>query len=325
MINRLQLSEEQIDNIIDLALAEDISHGDVTSQALISPDLQGKASIQIKAKGILAGGEVAKRVFLKVPDLQGKASIQIKAKGILAGGEVANRVFLRVDPSLKVEVLIKDGTRVKPGDIAATIFGSVASILKAERVALNFLQRLSGIASQTAQYVAKTRGLVANITDTRKTTPGLRLLEKYAVRMGGGQNHRFHLGDGILIKDNHIAALRALGMSLKDIIAKAKQNSPQGLTVEVEVTTLQEALEATGIVTNRNSIPFDSRPPWASSGIRLGTPAVTTRGFGIEEMKQIASLIVRVVSNIQSAEVRNEVVAEVLNLTSRFPVPGIEV
>ena len=214
MINRLQLSEEQIGNIIDLALAEDISHGDVTSQALISPDLQGKASIQIKAKGILAGGEVAKRVFLKV------------------------------DPSLKVEVLIKDGTRVKPGDIVATIFGSVASILKAERVVLNFLQRLSGIASQTAQYIDKVRGLDVNITDTRKTTPGLRLLEKYAVRMGGGQNHRFHLGDGILIKDNHISALRALGLSLKEIIAKAKQNIPQGLKVEVEVSTIQEALDA---------------------------------------------------------------------------------
>ena len=211
----MDLPEEQVDNIIDLALAEDISHGDVTTEVLIPPGLQGKASLLVKAKGILAGGEVAKRVFLKV------------------------------NPSLTVEVLIQDGVQVKPGDIAATISGSVFSILKAERVALNFLQRLSGIASQTAQYVAKTHGLAVNITDTRKTTPGLRLLEKYAVRLGGGQNHRFHLGDGILIKDNHIAALRALGMSLKDIIAKAKQNVPHGLKVEVEVNTIQEALDAT--------------------------------------------------------------------------------
>jgi len=211
----LNLPQEQIDNIIDLALAEDISHGDVTTEALIPPDLQGKASILVKASGILAGSEVAKRVFLKV------------------------------NPLLKVEVLIQDGAEVKPGDIVATISGSVVSILKAERVALNFLQRLSGIASQTAQYVAKTQGFVVNITDTRKTTPSLRLLEKYAVRLGGGQNHRFHLGDGILIKDNHLAALRALGMSLKDIIAKAKQNAPHGLKVEVEVNTIQEALDAT--------------------------------------------------------------------------------
>ena len=141
-------------------------------------------------------------------------------------------------------MLIKDGAKVQPGDIVATIFGSVASILRVERVILNFLQRLSGIASQTAQYIAKTHGFIVAITDTRKTTPGLRLLEKYAVRMGGGQNHRFHLGDGILIKDNHLVALRALGMSLQDIVARAKQNTPQGLKVEVEVSTTQEALDA---------------------------------------------------------------------------------
>ena len=208
------LPEEEVDNIIDLALAEDISHGDVTSEALIPTELQGKASILVKAEGILAGGEVARRVFLKV------------------------------DPSLMVEVLIEDGAKVQPGDIVATISGSVVSILKAERVVLNFLQRLSGIASQTAQYIAKTHGFIVSITDTRKTTPGLRLLEKYAVRMGGGQNHRFHLGDGILIKDNHLVVLRALGMSLKDIVARAKHNAPQGLKVEVEVNTAQEALDA---------------------------------------------------------------------------------
>jgi len=233
------IMEEQIDHIIDLALAEDISHGDVTSEALIPPELQGKASILVKAEGILAGGEVAKKVFLKV------------------------------DPSLKVEVLIKDGTKVKSGDIAATIVGTVASILKAERVALNFLNRLSGIASQTAQYIAKTQGLNVKITDTRKTTPGLRLLEKYAVRMGGGQNHRFHLGDGILIKDNHLAALRALGMSLKDIVAKAKQNAPPGLKVEVEVNTTQEALDA----------------------VEAGADIIMLDNMSPDEMRHVASLI----------------------------------
>jgi len=210
----MQLTEEQIDSVIDLALEEDTSHGDITSQLLIPTNQQGKASILVKARGILAGIEVARRVFLKV------------------------------DPSLKVDVLIKDGARVQRGDIAAIISGRVASILTAERVALNFLQRLSGIASETAKYVARTAGFNTSITDTRKTTPGLRLLEKYAVRMGGGQNHRFHLGDGILIKDNHLAALRVMGMSLKDIVAKAKQNAPPGLKVEVEVNTVQEAIEA---------------------------------------------------------------------------------
>ncbi|MBA7680316.1 putative nicotinate-nucleotide pyrophosphorylase [carboxylating] [subsurface metagenome] len=232
-MNELKLSQEQIDNIIDLALVEDISHGDVTSETLIPPELQGKASILVKAKGVLAGGEAAQRVFL------------------------------RVDPSLNVEVLIKDGAKVKPGDIVATVSGKVIGILKAERVVLNFLQRLSGIASQTAQYIAETHGLAVKITDTRKTTPGLRLLEKYAVRMGGGQSHRFHLGDGILIKDNHLAALRALGMSLKDIVAKAKQNAPPGLTVEVEVSSIQEALDAAeagaDIIMLDNMTPDDMR------------------------------------------------------------------
>lgn len=228
-MNKAPSSEEQVDNIIDLALAEDISHGDVTSETLIPPDLQGKASILVKAEGVLAGGEVAKRLFL------------------------------RVDSSLTVDLLIKDGAKIKCGDIIATVSGRVIGILKAERVALNFLQRLSGIASQTAQYIAETRETGVRITDTRKTTPGLRLLEKYAVRMGGGHNHRFHLGDGILIKDNHLAALRVLGMSLQDIVTKAKQNVPQGLTVEVEVNTVEEALEAAGA--GADIIMLDNMPP----------------------------------------------------------------
>jgi nicotinate-nucleotide pyrophosphorylase (carboxylating) len=213
-VNKFHPSGEQINNIIDLALTEDVSHGDATSQALIPPELEGQASILVKAKGVLAGIETAKKVFL------------------------------RVDPSLKVKVLVKDGSKIQPGDTVATVFGSVASILKAERVVLNFLSRLSGIASQTAQYVAKTHGLEVNIIDTRKTTPGLRLLEKQSVCSGGGENHRFHLSDGILIKDNHLVALRALGMSLKEIIAKAKKNARRGLKIEVEVNTPEEALGA---------------------------------------------------------------------------------
>ncbi|MFC1918437.1 carboxylating nicotinate-nucleotide diphosphorylase [Chloroflexota bacterium] len=213
-MNKLQLSEEQLKNLVDLALAEDTSHGDMTSEILVPSELWGRASMLVKAEGVLAGIEIARKVFL------------------------------RVDPSLEFEALIEDGARIKPGDTIATVSGKIISILKAERVALNFLQRLSGIASETARYIAKTRGLTTRITDTRKTTPGLRLLEKYAVRMGGGHNHRFHLGDGILIKDNHLAALRASGMKLKDIVAKAKQNAPVGSKVEVEVTSSQEALDA---------------------------------------------------------------------------------
>jgi len=213
-MNKAEMSDEQINKIIELALAEDTSHGDITSELIIPPDLLGKASILAKEEGLLAGGDVARLVFL------------------------------RVEPKLEVKVFIADGKRVKPGDIVATITGNITSILRAERVALNFLCHLSGVASETARYVARIQGYTAVITDTRKTSPGLRLLEKYAVRVGGGQNHRLHLGDGILVKDNHIAALRGLGMSLKDIIARAKQNAPRGVKIEIEVSTAPEALEA---------------------------------------------------------------------------------
>jgi nicotinate-nucleotide pyrophosphorylase (carboxylating) len=210
----IEAFEEQTDKIIDLALVEDISHGDVTSETLIPPQLQGRALILAKEAGILAGSDVAKQVFLKV------------------------------DPSLEVATLIKDGGRLKSGEILATVSGMVISILRAERVALNFLSRLSGIASLTAQYVAAAYGCEVSISDTRKTTPGLRTLEKYAVRLGGGHNHRYHLGDGILIKDTHLAALRTLKWSLRDIITQAKEKAPQGLRIEVEVDTIEEALEA---------------------------------------------------------------------------------
>jgi nicotinate-nucleotide pyrophosphorylase (carboxylating) len=207
-------SRPQIEEIIDRALAEDLGKGDVTTEALISGDQQGTGFI------------VAKK------------------EGILAGTEAAEQVFHRVDPELKVEILLEDGARVRPGSKVARVSGSIASILKAERVALNFLQRLSGIASETNRYVAGVEGLPVRIMDTRKTTPGLRLLEKYAVRVGGGENHRVNLGDGILIKDNHLAALRSQGLNIKEIITRARQNAPQQLKIEVEVETVSEALEA---------------------------------------------------------------------------------
>jgi len=213
-MEKLQLTEEQLGGIINAALAEDKVSGDVTSQALIPPDLSGRASVLVKEDGVLAGIEVMRRVFQ------------------------------RVDPSLEVGISIPDGSPVKSGDVAAEITGRVIDILRAERVALNFLQKLSGIASLTARYVAETSGLEAEIADTRKTTPGLRLLEKYAVRLGGGKNHRLDLGESVLIKDNHLAALRAMGMSLKDIVVRARQNVPKGITVEVEVTSTKEAAEA---------------------------------------------------------------------------------
>jgi nicotinate-nucleotide pyrophosphorylase (carboxylating) len=208
------LSNAEIGQIIDLALAEDLGKGDITTEALISD-----------AK-------------------PGKASIMAKEEGILAGVEIAAEVFRRVDAELKIEVSLKDGAKVGSGDIIATVEGRIASILKAERTALNFLQRLSGIATETNRYVKAVEGLTVQIMDTRKTTPGLRVLEKYAVRVGGGKNHRMHLGDAVLIKDNHLAALRSEGLSIREIVEKAWQNAPSSTQVEVEVKTPQEAVEA---------------------------------------------------------------------------------
>lgn len=204
----------QIDEIIDLALTEDLGQGDVTTEALIPGDQRGVGSIVAKERGILAGLEIAKKVFY------------------------------RVDPGLSVDAFLQDGAEVEPGKAIAKVEGKVASILKAERVALNFLQRLSGIASETNRYVKLVNGLPVRILDTRKTTPSLRLLEKHAVKMGGGENHRMNLGDGILIKDNHLAALRCRGLSIKDIVSMARQNNPRRLKVEVEAKTIEEAMEA---------------------------------------------------------------------------------
>ncbi|MDH5466781.1 MAG: carboxylating nicotinate-nucleotide diphosphorylase [Candidatus Aminicenantes bacterium] len=208
------MQNKEFDAIIDLALEEDTGHGDVTSQALLPEELRGEAYMTAKAGGVLAGSEIARSVFLKV------------------------------DPSLKVNLLIRDGSELKPGDILATISGRLTGILKGERVALNFLQHLSGVATETARYIAATKGCKARIVDTRKTTPGMRAMEKYAVRMGGGQNHRMHMGDAVLIKDTHLAALRGLGLTLTQIIEKARKNAPPGMTIEMEVDTAADAVEA---------------------------------------------------------------------------------
>jgi nicotinate-nucleotide pyrophosphorylase (carboxylating) len=204
----------QVKRLVRQAIAEDRIRQDITTKTLI-PAVQN-----------------------------GKALVMAKARGIIAGIEIARQVFLEVDPKLKMTVLIKDGTEVKPGDTIATIEGNISSILKGERVALNFIQRLSGIASETNSYVQTVRGLPVYIMDTRKTTPGLRSLEKYAVRVGGGVNHRMHLADGILIKDNHISALHRTGLSVKEIIEKARQKAAPELKVEVEVKSPEEAAQA---------------------------------------------------------------------------------
>ena len=207
------MSQSQIEKIVDFALEEDAARGDITSELLIPSNLAGRAVILAREDAIFAGGEIAKIVFLKI------------------------------DSNMEVDVQLQDGKRVKRGDIVLLVTGRVQGILKAERTALNFLSHLSGVATETGRYIAKLEGLNVAISDTRKTTPGLRLLEKYAVYAAGGRTHRPDLGSGILIKDNHLVALAAKGIGLTEAVAKAKANK-RGLKVEIEVNTVAQAKEA---------------------------------------------------------------------------------
>jgi nicotinate-nucleotide pyrophosphorylase (carboxylating) len=221
----LKLAVYEIDEVVERALAEDLGGGDPTTDALIAPDLLGRATVVAREEGVLAGVEVAAAVWR------------------------------RVDPAVDVNVLLPDGSALRPhhggagaeGDAIAVLEGPVASILKGERTALNFLQRMSGIATEAARYVEAVAGYDARILDTRKTVPGLRALDKYAVRVGGGTNHRRNLADGVLIKDNHIAAMRGSGLTLRDTVERARAAAPHTLKIEVEVEDLGdvgEALEA---------------------------------------------------------------------------------
>jgi nicotinate-nucleotide pyrophosphorylase (carboxylating) len=291
-VNADRLTDEQIDPAVRAALAEDTARGDVTSEAVIPQGLYGKAQLLAKQRGVLAG----------------------------AG--VAARVFKLVDGTLEITGYVEDGSTVEPGDVIADIVGSVASILKAERTALNFIQRLSGIATLTARYAAEAKDLKAKIYDTRKTTPGLRVLEKYAVRMGGGTNHRFDLADGILIKDNHIAALRATGLSVKDIVARARTNAPAGTTVEVEVTTTKEAAEA--LKAGADIIMLDNMDvtemKQAVNMVRGRTKVEASGGIALENVHQTAMTGVDIISigalthSAPALDISLEVASQTLNL-----------
>ena len=200
--------------LIDRALAEDTQGGDVTTNALIPSDLTGEARLVAEEDGVLSGLEAA-----------------------LA-------VFRRVDLGVETHADLAEGAVLEPGMAIGSVTGPVASILTAERTALNFVRRLSGIATETSKYVREVAGYDVRILDTRKTTPGLRNLEKQAVAAGGGANHRRGLGDGVLIKDNHIEALRGQGMSLGETVGKARANAPHSLKIEVEIEDPNDVEEA---------------------------------------------------------------------------------
>jgi nicotinate-nucleotide pyrophosphorylase (carboxylating) len=202
-------------DLIDLALREDLSLGDITSEATVPAGRQATAAMCAKQDGVISGLETSRAVFA------------------------------RIDPSVTFEALIADGDRVARGTKLAVVSGNARSILAGERTALNFIQRLSGIATITAEYMSRVAGSGASVIDTRKTTPGMRALEKAAVRHGGGANHRFNLGDAVLIKDNHMAAVGG-NHPIRDAVLAAKQRAPHTSKVEVEVVDLAGVREALG-------------------------------------------------------------------------------
>lgn len=201
--------DELNDLLIDLSFSEDIGDGDHTTLCCVPEDAMGQSQLLIKEEGILAGIRIAKEVFH------------------------------RFDPTMQVKVFIEDGTRVKSGDVAMIVTGKVRSLLQTERLMLNIMQRMSGIATMTAKYVEKLEGTNTRVLDTRKTTPGMRMLEKEAVKIGGGTNHRIGLFDMILLKDNHIDFCGGIKNAL-DRCAQYQREKGLNLKVEIEVRTFDE-------------------------------------------------------------------------------------
>ena len=221
--------EELIDRLIDLAFAEDIGDGDHTTLSCIPATAMGKSKLLIKEPGILAGIEIAKEVFR------------------------------RFDPTMKVEVFINDGTAVKPGDVAMIVEGKIQSLLQTERLMLNIMQRMSGVATQTAVYANKIKDLHTKVLDTRKTTPGMRVLDKMAVKIGGGENHRMGLFDMILLKDNHIDFAGGIRPAIEGAKAYLKAKG-KNIPIECEVRSLEdidEVFAAGGV----DRIMFDNFTP----------------------------------------------------------------
>ena len=262
--------EPDIRALIDLALAEDIGTGDITSLATVPADRTATAVM------------LAKDV------------------GVLSGIDVAREVFRTVDPSLEFEALKQNGDEIADREDIAVVKGNARSILTGERVALNFVQRLSGVATITASYAAAVAGSNTSIVDTRKTTPGMRLLEKRAVMDGGGRNHRFGLADGVLIKDNHLAAIGGPNR-IADAIAAARNRAPHTLKVEVEVTSLAElrqALDANADIVMLDNMDTPTMAEAISIRNEYGTSTLleASGGITLERLPELAAIGIDLIS-----------------------------
>lgn len=221
----MTLPEQAVRTLVAAALQEDIGHGDVTTNACVPADMNATARLLVKSDGVVCGHPVARAAFSALA------------------------------PDVRYDELVPEGAAVTAGTVVATVTGPARAILTGERVALNFMQRLSGIATMTRRLTAQVAGTRAKLVDTRKTTPGLRVLEKYAVRIGGGHNHRFGLYDAVLIKDNHIAVAGGIAAA----VAACRAAAPHTAKIEVEVTNLSELEEA--IAAGADIVLLDNMDP----------------------------------------------------------------
>lgn len=258
------MKDQDIDAIISIALKEDMPDGDVTTDNVVPPD------------------SVSRAVFLA------------KQAGILAGLPVAARVFETLDPDVQFTANFADGASLSPGSRLATVQGGSAALLKGERTALNFLQRLSGIATMTRRFVRELEGTSAKLLDTRKTTPGLRILEKYAVKMGGGQNHRLNLSDMVMLKDNHIQLVG----SISEAVTRARRNVPPHIKIEVETSNLEQVQEA--VASGVDMIMLDNMTLESMQGVvgwvKGRVPLEVSGNVSLDNIRQIADLGVDYIS-----------------------------
>lgn len=253
-----------IESCVKAALAEDIGTGDITTLSTVDPQTRA------------TGRYIAKQA------------------GVVCGLDVVAAAMAAVDAEIEVRPLVNDGDKVEKGDIIAVVNGPAAGILTGERVGLNFLQHLSGIATYTAQCVAKVAGSRAHIADTRKTTPGMRALEKYAVRTGGGSNHRFNLADGVLIKDNHIAAAGGIAAA----VAAARGNAPHTLKIEVEVENFEMVDQALAAGADIIMLDNMSIEQMAEAVRRIGGRALTEASGNMDsrDLAEVAKTGVDIIS-----------------------------
>jgi nicotinate-nucleotide pyrophosphorylase (carboxylating) len=237
-LETLSLPIGEVRRIVANALAEDLGSGDITTDNLVPIETRARAEVSYRSGGVVCG-------------------LQVLAE-----------TFHAVDESLTIEELVSEGGQVAPRTVVAVVRGSARSILKGERVALNFIQRMSGIATATAQYVREVEGFPTHVIDTRKTSPGLRLLERHAVRVGGGRNHRYNLSDGVLVKDNHLVALRTQGVGTVEALRRLRDRIPHTARIEVEVDSIEQIPDM--IEGGVDAILFDNfTPEQAKEGVKV--------------------------------------------------------